>query len=186
MSLQVLVLRDQPESLDPAALAELVRSFDPGAATVWRDQATNPWERHKALHMGGAGTFQLPPPRQSTLVLGKGEVKDHYGLTATLGGARAAYGSSKGSQVIGGGKLQWHLDGAFWSAGGATGLPCRAVGMRCVEAPGEPGEAHEIAYVTHDRAVSTVSHPRIMCVAGVVTGTATAPACAAHWAPPPW
>ena len=31
-----------------------------GLLQVWRDQRTNPWERHKAEHLGPAGTFQLP------------------------------------------------------------------------------------------------------------------------------
>ena len=119
------------------------------------------------------------PIRSSTqvLVLGKGEYRDHFGLTCSLGGARRAYGSNGSqvisghlgsspaisghlglsrvisdrssqrpqsrvheisisstrllglrsllpqgrdvwdfSQVIGGGKLQWHIDGAFWKA----------------------------------------------------------------------
>ena len=33
------------------------------------------------------------------LVLGTGEVHDHYGLNATLGGARKAYGAASGSQA---------------------------------------------------------------------------------------
>ena len=43
------------------------------------------------------------PIRSSTqvLVLGKGEYRDHFGLTCSLGGARRAYGSN-GSQVISG------------------------------------------------------------------------------------
>lgn len=142
---QFLVFRDQPSDLDPAKVSSFVHAFDPEASTVWRDQATNPWELYKAEHLGGAGTFQLPPPRGSTLVLGKGEVKDHWGLNATLGGARAAYGKTSGSQVIGGGFLQWHIDGAFWKAPtDATGWPCRVVGMRCVTAPGNGDTTHTI------------------------------------------
>jgi hypothetical protein len=52
---------------------------------------------------------------------------DHWGLTASLGGARRAYGKDEGSQVIGGGLLQWHIDGAFWGA-----HPPRATVMSCV------------------------------------------------------
>ena len=126
-------------ALDPATLDRLVRFMDPGATTVWRDQVSNPWERHKAEHMGVPGTFMLPR-RPYTLALGKGAVKGHWGLDATLGGARAAYGKDAGSQVIGGGKLQWHIDGGMWDSrglagGGGSGLPCRAVSMRCIEAP---------------------------------------------------
>ena len=124
-----------PPDSDPFFFAQLVKRLNPGAQTVWRDQQTNPWERYKA-ESAPAGTFQLPGC-SDVLVLGKGELRDHFGLSCTLGGKRPAYGSHSGSQVIGGGSLQWHLDGAFWDAPStcATGLPCRVVGMRCVEAP---------------------------------------------------
>lgn len=125
----------------PGDHVALIRRFDPAATSVWRDQRTNPWERHKAEHLGGAGTFMLPDPYPEVLVLGKGEVRDHWGLTATLGGARAAYGRTKGSQVIGGGALQWHIDGAFWRA-----HPPLVTSMRCVEAPGSADEEHVISY----------------------------------------
>jgi len=126
-----------PAHVDPHAFVSLMRRLNPGEdLTIWRDQATNPWERHKAERMGPAGTFQLPDCRE-VLVIGKGELRDHWGLSCALGGARAAYGNSSGSQVIGGGALQWHIDGAMWAspATRASGLPCRTVGMRCVEAP---------------------------------------------------
>lgn len=132
---QFVVLRNQSDSLDPRALADFVRCFDPQCKTIWRDQATNPWEQYKAEHMGGAGTFQLPGSRTDTLVLGKGEVQDHFGLTAMLGGRRGAYGKTSGSQVLGGGQLQWHIDGAFWGTRDSSGLPCRVVCMRCWESP---------------------------------------------------
>jgi hypothetical protein len=61
-------------------------------------------------------------------------VEGHWGLTANLGGARQAYGKAAGSQVIGGGLLQWHIDGAFWQA-----HPPKATVMRCVYPP--PGDA---------------------------------------------
>ena len=134
----LLVLKGAaPAHVDPHAFVSLLRRLNPGEdLTIWRDQATNPWERHKAERMGPAGTFQLPDCRE-VLVIGKGELRDHWGLSCALGGARAAYGNSSGSQVIGGGALQWHIDGAMWAspATSASGLPCRTVGMRCIEAP---------------------------------------------------
>ena len=142
----LLVLRAAAlEHVPPQSFAAFVHHFNPGTTTVWRDQRTNPWERYKAEAMGPAGTFQVPSCPE-TLVIGKGELVDHWGLTCTLGGKRAAYGKKSGSQVIGGGKLQWHIDGAFWAAPGstATGLPCPVVGMRCVEAP--PARMVNIAY----------------------------------------
>ena len=125
-------------TVEAERFSNLVRQLNPGAETTWRDQQTNPWERYKADHMGPAGTFNLPSCHD-VLVLGKGDVEDHFGLTCALGGKRKAYGAS-GSQVIGGGQLQWHIDGAFWKSPSspASGLPCRVVGMRCIEAPVPP------------------------------------------------
>jgi hypothetical protein len=125
-----------PPELEPGRFVDLVRRLNPGSAeTVWRDQRTNPWERFKAAHMGPAGTFQLPDCPE-VLVLGTGEVVDHFGLSAVLGGKRAAYGKDTGSQVIGGGALQWHIDGAIWAAPssgrGLVGSELRApVGLPC-------------------------------------------------------
>ena len=125
--------------LEPREFANLVKRLNPGSKTIWRDQDSNPWELHKAENMGPAGTFNIPDCRD-VLVVGKGDLNNHFGLSCTLGGKRAAYGKTSGSQVIGGGALQWHLDGAFWDAPSspASGLPCRVVGMRCVEAPAPP------------------------------------------------
>ena len=139
----------RPE-LKPQCFSELVRRLNPGAETIWRDQRTNPWEKYKAEHMGPAGTFQLPGCPE-VLVLGTGEVNDHFGLSATLGGKRAAYGKDSGSQVLGGGALQFHLDGAFWRSpsSSASGLPCKIVGMRCIEAPaadGQPARTFDVDY----------------------------------------
>lgn len=144
--------------VEPQNFADLVRRLNPGAETVWRDQETNPWEKFKA-ESSPAGTFQLPHCRE-VLVLGKGE-HDQFGLKCMLGGARAAYGTQSGSQVIGGGKLQWHLDGAFWRAPKtrASGLPCRHVGMRCVEAPAAAAAAAAVDVDYGDGA-------RLSCPAG--------------------
>ena len=143
----VLVFRDQ-NTLSPEHQARFTRLFDPASTTVWRDQRTNPWELFKAEHMGGAGTFQLPS-NPDVLVLGKGELEDHHGLSATLGGARKAYGKDSGSQVLGGGSIQWHIDGSFYGA-----HPCRVSAMHCVEAP--DGPPHDIAYEDGSGAVLTV------------------------------
>ena len=92
----------EPERF-PNLVKRLVRLFNPGDGkqhlTTWRDQNTNPWERYKA-ETSPAGTFQLPSCPE-VLVIGKGQLEDHHGLTCTLGGKRAAYGSAAGSQVIG-------------------------------------------------------------------------------------
>ena len=81
-------------------LFDLSFVLNPGeSSTIWRDQATNPWERYKAEAMGPAGTFQLPSCPE-VLVLGKGELRDHWGLSCELGGARRAYGNESGSQVM--------------------------------------------------------------------------------------
>ena len=80
-----------------------------------------------------AGTYQIPS-EPGVLVLGKGQI-DHYGLNVMLGGDRAAYGAASGSQVLGGGVMQWHIDGAFY--GYAPGCYTQ---MRCIEAP--EGEGH--------------------------------------------
>ena len=125
----------------PTAEARLARLFDPTTVSAWRDQETNPWERYKAKKLGGAGTFQLPD-HPATLVIGKGKVSGHWGLTETLGGSRKAYGKTEGSQVIGGGLLQWHIDGAFWRT-----HPPRVTVMSCAIAPGAGEEpSHIIDY----------------------------------------
>ena len=87
----VLVLeKAAPPEQEPHLFADLVRRLNPGAETIWRDQATNPWEKYKAANLGHAGTFQLPGCRE-VLVLGTGEIRDHFGLSCTLGGARGAF-----------------------------------------------------------------------------------------------
>jgi alpha-ketoglutarate-dependent taurine dioxygenase len=137
----LLVFKGQASSLSPEAQIAFAQAFDPQATTVWRDQRTNPWELHKAKNLGGAGTFQLPR-NPEILVIGKGRIKNHHGLTADLGGARKAYGKAKGSQVLGGGLLQWHIDGAFYEK-----LPPRTSSMFCVEAPkGAAGQSMAIEY----------------------------------------
>ena len=128
----VLVFRGQPPSLAPAAELAFAYHFTPAATSTWRDQRTNPWERYKAERMGGAGTYQLPE-HPEILVLGNGELAvAHHGLPAgtRLGGARRAYGADAGSQVLGGGSLQWHIDGAFYEK-----HPPRCSHMFCVESP---------------------------------------------------
>ena len=128
----VLVFRGQRPDLDPDHEISFARHFTPRATSTWRDQRTNPWERYKAERLGGAGTFQLPE-HPEILVLGNGELaKDHHGLRrgVRLGGARKAYGAAAGSQVLGGGSLQWHIDGAFYEK-----HPPRCSHMFCVESP---------------------------------------------------
>lgn len=111
--------------------------IDTRGDTIWRDQVNNPWEIFKVQQGNLAGTYQIPD-EPGVLVLGVGEI-DHYGLKATLGGDRAAYGDDKGSQVLGGGSLQWHIDGTFYEYD-----PCLYAQMRCIEAP--TGEGHWLSY----------------------------------------
>ena len=126
------------------------RSIDLQGVSVWRDQTNNPWEVFKVAQGNKAGTYQIPE-EPGVLVLGKGEI-DHYGLKVTLGGERGAYGKDLGSQVLGGGALQWHIDGTFYAQ-----APCHYTQMRCIEAP--PGSGHWLAYEDH-------SEDRLWCAAG--------------------
>jgi alpha-ketoglutarate-dependent taurine dioxygenase len=116
------------QHLSPAEEANFYKSLAPSANTVWRDQLNNPWEVHKVAQGNTAGTWQVPGV-PAVLVIGKGRYTSH-GLDVELGGARGAYGSTESSQVLGGGKLQWHIDGAFYLE-----EPCRVGQMRCIEAP---------------------------------------------------
>jgi len=52
---------------------------------------------------------------------------------------RGAYGKDQGSQVLGGGVLQWHIDGTFYEQD-----PCHYTQMRCIEAP--TGSGHWLSY----------------------------------------
>ena len=133
---QLLIFRNQ-RHLVPQDEVRFYKEIDIGAATIWRDQAQNPWEVYKVEQGNQAGTYQIPD-EPGVLVLGKGDI-DHFGLQVKLGGARAAYGEDNGSQVLGGGSLQWHIDGAFYEH-----EPCMYTQMRCVETP--KSAAHWIDY----------------------------------------
>jgi len=132
-----LLLFPQQRHLTPRQEVSFYRSIDPAGTGVWRDQKNNPWEVYKVEQGNQAGTYQIPD-EPGVLVLGKGEI-DHYGLRVMLGGARGAYGEENGSQVLGGGALQWHIDGPFYEF-----APCNYTQMRCIEAP--RGEAHWLPY----------------------------------------
>lgn len=146
---QLLVFRQQ-QHLSPVQEVAFYRAIDTHGAGVWRDQTNNPWEVYKVRQGNLAGTYQLPE-EPSVLVLGKGRI-DHYGLQVTLGGARGAYGKDSGSQVLGGGALQWHIDGTFYEH-----PPCNYTQMRCIEAP--RGEGHWLSY-------DDDSGDRLWCAAG--------------------
>ncbi len=146
---QVLVIPGQ-QQLTPQQEVEFYRSIDTGATSIWRDQIDNPWEVFKVEQGNLAGTYQIPE-EPGVLVLGKGEI-DHYGLQVTLGGDRDAYGEDDGSQVLGGGALQWHIDGTFYQH-----APCHFTQMRCIEAP--TGSGHWLAY-------DDGSGDRLWCEAG--------------------
>ena len=124
---QLVVIRGQ-QHLTPEEEVRFYRAVYPEGTTVWRDQRENPWERYKVQQGNQAGTYQIPS-EPGVLVIGKGEV-DHYGLKVMLGGDRAAYGKASGSQVLGGGTMQWHIDGAFYEH-----APGHYTQMRCIETP---------------------------------------------------
>ena len=133
---QLLVFPGQ-QHLTPQQEVAFYRSIDLKGINVWRDQSENPWEMFKVAQGNKAGTYQIPQ-EPGVLVLGKGDI-DHYGLKVTLGGERGAYGKDQGSQVLGGGALQWHIDGTFYEY-----APCHYTQMRCIEAPG--GSGHWLAF----------------------------------------
>lgn len=146
---QLLVFPQQAH-LTPQQEVSFCRGLDSDCRGVWRDQLNNPWEVFKVEQGNLAGTYQIPD-EPGVLVLGKGTI-DHHGLKVTLGGARGAYGRDEGSQVLGGGALQWHIDGTFYGH-----APCNYTQMRCIEAPG--GEGHWLAY-------DDGSGDRLWCAAG--------------------
>ena len=146
---QVLHFPDQGH-LTPRQEVAFCRAVDVGGTDIWRDQTHNPWERYKVEQGNLAGTYQLPD-EPAVLVLGKGDI-DHHGLRVTLGGDRSAYGDDPGSQVLGGGALQWHIDGPFYQF-----APCYYTQMRCIEAP--CGAGHWLDYADG-------SGDRLRCAAG--------------------
>ena len=133
---QLLVFPEQ-QHLTPQQEVVFYRSIDLKGVDVWRDQSSNPWEVFKVAQGNKAGAYQIPQ-EPGVLVLGKGDI-NHFGLKVTLGGERGAYGEDQGSQVLGGGALQWHIDGTFYGY-----APCHYTQMRCIEPPGSSG--HWLAY----------------------------------------
>lgn len=133
---QLLVFPNQ-QHLSPQLEVAFYRSIDIDGVSIWRDQTNNPWEVYKVEQGNKAGTYQIPE-EPGVLVLGKGEI-DHHGLSVTLGGDRGAYGKDRGSQVLGGGALQWHIDGTFYEY-----APCHYTQMHCIEAP--TGSGHWLSY----------------------------------------
>jgi alpha-ketoglutarate-dependent taurine dioxygenase len=146
---QLLVFPAQ-QHLTPRQEIAFYRSIDINGVSVWRDQRNNPWEVFKVEQGNRAGTYQIPE-EPGVLVLGKGEI-NHYGLEVTLGGDRGAYGEDRGSQVLGGGALQWHIDGTFYQY-----APCHYTQMRCIEAP--TGSGHWLSF-------EDGSGERLWCAAG--------------------
>jgi alpha-ketoglutarate-dependent taurine dioxygenase len=146
---QLLVFPAQ-QHLTPRQEIAFYRSIDINGVSVWRDQRNNPWEVFKVEQGNRAGTYQIPE-EPGVLVLGKGEI-NHYGLEVTLGGDRGAYGEDRGSQVLGGGALQWHIDGTFYQY-----APCYYTQMRCIEAP--TGSGHWLSF-------EDGSGERLWCAAG--------------------
>ena len=146
---QIVVLPGQAH-LTPQQEVAFYRLIYPGGSTVWRDQTHNRWERYKVEQGNKAGTYQIPKV-PGVLVIGKGDI-DHYGLKVTLGGDRAAYGEQEGSQVLGGGVLQWHIDGAFYEH-----APGHYTQMRCIETPA--GKGHWLTSTDDEKS-------RLWCPAG--------------------
>ncbi len=146
---EILIFPNQ-QHLTPRQEVAFCRAIDHHGQGIWRDQQHNPWEVFKVEQGNQAGTYQLPATPE-VLVLGKGDI-DHHGLKVQLGGTRDAYGGERGSQVLGGGGLQWHIDGAFYEH-----APCHYTQMRCIEAPGSGG--HWLDY-------GDGSSDRLWCEAG--------------------
>jgi alpha-ketoglutarate-dependent taurine dioxygenase len=145
-----LLLFPAQQHLTPRQEVAFYRAIDRNGTSVWRDQRNNPWEVYKVEQGNKAGTYQIPE-EPGVLVLGKGDI-DHHGLKVTLGGERGAYGEDRGSQVLGGGALQWHIDGTFYRH-----APCHYTQMRCIEAPA--GSGHWLSY-------GDDSGERLWCAAG--------------------
>ena len=139
-----LLIFPRQQHLTPPQEVAFCRALDRHGGGVWRDQVNNPWEVYKVEQGNTAGTYQLPDTPE-VLVLGKGRI-DHHGLVAELGGRRDAYGGERGSQVLGGGGLQWHIDGEFYRH-----APCHYTQMRCIEAPAGGGRWLDYADGSGDR-----------------------------------
>ena len=127
-----LLVFPQQSHLSPGHEVSFYKALYPVAKSIWRDQINNPWEVYKVEQGNQAGTYQIPH-EPGVLVIGKGDI-NHHGLDVTLGGNRNAYGQDKGSQVLGGGALQWHIDGAFYDK-----EPCVYTQMHCIESPADAG-----------------------------------------------
>ncbi len=140
----LLVFKGQ-DALRPAELAAFTHSFDPKAPSVWRDLNYNPWEKEKVeagardkmlpeepAVRGGLPPFVVKTPDFSgTLAIGQGELRDHFGLNGHLGRPASDYANNESnSQVVGGGVLQWHIDGCFYGK-----HPPAVTALRCVEPP---------------------------------------------------
>ena len=74
-----------------------------------------------------------------TIAIGQAELVDHYGLNGALGGTKryGAVTSAANSQVVGGGVLQWHVDGAYYRK-----MPPAVTALQCVEAPKSVPQAY--------------------------------------------
>eukprot|EP01043_Picozoa_sp_COSAG02_P015073 COSAG02_NODE_633_length_19262_cov_32.473256_11_plen_381_part_00 len=136
----LLVFKDQ-QSLTPAELAAFTHSFDPSAPSVWRDlsrvigstgggnvegDVMLPGTPAPSVHVSEA-EVDITPGFSGTIAFGQAQVHDHFGFDGFVGGKDK---NLRNSQVVGGGVLQWHIDGAFYRA-----PPPFVSALQCFEAP---------------------------------------------------
>lgn len=136
----LLVFKDQ-QKLTPAELAAFTHSFDPSASSVWRDltrvaDSTGGGVVEGDIMLPGAPApsahvpdveLDITPGFSGTIAFGQAEVRDHFGFDGFVGGKDK---NLKNSQVVGGGVLQWHIDGAFYAS-----PPPFVSALQCFEAP---------------------------------------------------
>jgi alpha-ketoglutarate-dependent taurine dioxygenase len=136
----LLVIKDQ-QGLDPEMLAAFTHSFDPAAPSVWRDLSRVvgstgggnvegdimlPGRPAPSVHVPEV-ELDITPGFSGTIAFGQAEVQGHFGFDGFVGGKDK---NQKNSQVVGGGVLQWHIDGAFYRA-----PPPLVTALQCFEAP---------------------------------------------------
>ena len=151
----VLVFQNQ-QDVHPSTLAKFTHKFDEASPSVWRDLKKNPWELEKAKN-GPSGDFMIPGELMidvysedsfnadvsagftGTIAIGQAELDNYFGISGPLGGTKryGAVSTKANSQVVGGGVLQWHVDGAFYGKN-----PPAVTALQCAEAPTSVPKAH--------------------------------------------
>jgi len=156
----LLVFKGQRD-LSPPVLGAFTHAFDSDAPSVWRDLNHNPWEKEKvrtgardkmlpgepAVPGGLSPTVVKTPDFSGALAIGQGELHDHFGLSGYLGRPASDYVNNEAnSQVVGGGVLQWHIDGCFYGK-----HPPAVTALHCMEPP--PPRELQYQYDNHEAAL---------------------------------